>query len=147
VDLGYVEGRTHVLEIRWAEGRPEELLPRFAFKDGETALWSAKPNVFSCARTLGYDTALIGRHLPYPRVLGGSLGLAHWRPSVDCEQAGGVHVQWGAPESVGEPRAPGESPPAVLLDGCRTRRPGDPHRSRHRLRACFSTCRFLSRRV
>jgi putative ABC transport system substrate-binding protein len=29
-DLGYVEGRTHVLEIRWAEGRPEETLPGFA---------------------------------------------------------------------------------------------------------------------
>jgi putative tryptophan/tyrosine transport system substrate-binding protein len=29
-DLGYVEGRTHALETRWAEGRPEETLPRFA---------------------------------------------------------------------------------------------------------------------
>jgi ABC-type uncharacterized transport system substrate-binding protein len=29
VELGYVEGRTHVLEIRWAEGRPEESFPRF----------------------------------------------------------------------------------------------------------------------
>src|SRR5262245_56342895 len=28
-DLGYVEGRTHQFEIRWAEGRPEEMLPRF----------------------------------------------------------------------------------------------------------------------
>ncbi len=28
-DLGYVEGRTHVLEIRWAEGRPEDTFPRF----------------------------------------------------------------------------------------------------------------------
>jgi putative ABC transport system substrate-binding protein len=27
-DLGYVEGRTHVLEVRWAEGRPEETFPR-----------------------------------------------------------------------------------------------------------------------
>ncbi|PYN85992.1 MAG: hypothetical protein DMD87_20800 [Candidatus Rokuibacteriota bacterium] len=60
------------------------------FRDGKTAPWSAQPNVFSRARTLGYDTALIGWHLPYPRVLGGSLGLAHWRPSVDYEQARGV---------------------------------------------------------
>jgi hypothetical protein len=29
-DLGYVEGRTYTLEARWGEGRPEELLPRFA---------------------------------------------------------------------------------------------------------------------
>jgi len=28
-DLGYVEGRTHEFEIRWAQGRPEEILPRF----------------------------------------------------------------------------------------------------------------------
>jgi putative ABC transport system substrate-binding protein len=28
-ELGYVEGRTHVLEIRWAEGRPEDTFPRF----------------------------------------------------------------------------------------------------------------------
>jgi len=27
-DLGYVEGRTHVLEIRWAEGRSEDAFPR-----------------------------------------------------------------------------------------------------------------------
>jgi putative ABC transport system substrate-binding protein len=27
-DLGYVEGRTHVLEIRWADGRPEKTFPR-----------------------------------------------------------------------------------------------------------------------
>ncbi len=28
LDLGYVEGRTHVLEIRWTKERPEENLPR-----------------------------------------------------------------------------------------------------------------------
>ncbi len=27
-DFGYVEGRTHVFEIRWAEGRPETTFPR-----------------------------------------------------------------------------------------------------------------------
>src|SRR5262245_1357840 len=29
-ELGLVEGRTHVLETRWAEGRPEETWPRFS---------------------------------------------------------------------------------------------------------------------
>ena len=29
-DLGYTEGRTHMLELRWAETRPEEAFPRFA---------------------------------------------------------------------------------------------------------------------
>src|SRR5262249_12429406 len=61
-----------------------------AFKDGKTAPWSAEPNAFGRARTLGYDTALVGWHLPYPKVLGGSLGLAYWKPSVDYEQARGA---------------------------------------------------------
>ncbi len=59
------------------------------FADGKVARWSAYPNVFSRARVLGYDTAVIGWHLPYPRVLGGSLGLADWRPSVAAEQTRG----------------------------------------------------------
>jgi len=62
------------------------------FRNGKTALWSAEPNVFSRARALGYDTALVGWLLPYPRVLGASLGLAHWRPSVDHEQARGATI-------------------------------------------------------
>jgi ABC-type uncharacterized transport system substrate-binding protein len=28
VEMGYVEGRTHVLEVRWAEGPPEEAFPQ-----------------------------------------------------------------------------------------------------------------------
>ena len=53
------------------------------------ARWSAEPNVFTRARTLGYDTALIGSHLPYPRVLGVSLGVADWRPSAAHDVARG----------------------------------------------------------
>ena len=60
------------------------------FKDGKTAPWSAEPNVFGRARTLGYDTALVGWRLPYSRIIGSSLGLAHWKPSVDDEQARGA---------------------------------------------------------
>ena len=72
------------------------------FTDGKTARWSAHPNVFSRARALGYDTALIGWHLPYPRVLGGSLGAADWRPSAAYEQTRGhtfgqtLQNQWGS---------------------------------------------------
>src|SRR5262245_65852269 len=29
-EIGLVEGRTHVLETRWGEGRPEETMPRFS---------------------------------------------------------------------------------------------------------------------
>jgi hypothetical protein len=70
------------------------------FRDGKTARWSTHPNVFSRAR-MGYDTAVIGWHLPYPRVLGGSLGVADWRPSEAHEQARGdtfgqtLRNQWG----------------------------------------------------
>jgi hypothetical protein len=64
-----------------------------AFREGKPTRWSTYPNVFSRARALGYDTAVIGWHLPYPRVLGGSLGLADWRPSDAYEQARGD--TWG----------------------------------------------------
>jgi hypothetical protein len=79
---------------------PNEL--ELTFADGKTARWSALPNVFSRARVLGYDSALIGWTLPYPRVLGRSLGLADWRPSVAYEQTRGDTVsqalrnQWGS---------------------------------------------------
>jgi hypothetical protein len=71
------------------------------FADGKTGLWSAQPNVFSRARVFGYDTAVVGWQLPYPRVLGSSLGGAAFRPSVAHEQARGATVnealrnQWG----------------------------------------------------
>jgi Sulfatase len=79
---------------------PNEL--ELTFKDGATARWSAYPNVFSRARALGYDTAAIGWHLPYPRVLGRSLGVAEWRPSDTHEQARGdtfgaaLRSQWAS---------------------------------------------------
>jgi hypothetical protein len=59
------------------------------FADGKTALWGSHPNVFSRARTLGYDTAVVGWRLPYPRVLGSALGAAAWRPSAASEQTRG----------------------------------------------------------
>jgi hypothetical protein len=59
------------------------------FADGKTARWAAHANVFTRARALGYDTALIGWHLPYPRVLGASLGAAAFRPSAVHEAARG----------------------------------------------------------
>ena len=46
--------------------------------------------MFTRVRTLGYDTALIGWHLPYPRVLGASLAVADWRSSAAYERARGT---------------------------------------------------------
>jgi hypothetical protein len=87
-----------VVAVRPASPNDLEL----TFTDGKAVRWSAHPNVFSRARALGYDTALIGWQLPYPRILGGSLGVADWRPSVAHEQARGETLgqalwnQWGS---------------------------------------------------
>jgi hypothetical protein len=83
-----------------APASPNDL--ELTFREGKPALWSGHPNVFSRARALGYDTAAIGWHLPYPRALGNSLGAADWRPSDAHEQARGVTFtetfrnQWGS---------------------------------------------------
>jgi hypothetical protein len=74
--------------IAVAPASPNDL--ELTFKDAKPALWSTYPNVFSRARALGYDTAAIGWHLPYPRALGSSLGLADWRPSDAHEQTRGA---------------------------------------------------------
>jgi hypothetical protein len=63
------------------------------FTDGKTTRWSAHPNVFARARVFGYDTAVVGWHLPYPRVLGGSLGAAAFRPSAAFEQTRGDTIR------------------------------------------------------
>lgn len=68
-----------------APTNPHDL--RLTFSDGKVAQWSAHPTAFSHARAMGYDTAVIGWHLPYPRLLGGSLGVADWRPSDVHEYA------------------------------------------------------------
>jgi len=79
---------------------PNDLVLTFAH--GKAARWSVSPNVFSRVRVLGYDAAAIGWHLPYPRVLGASLGAADWRSSIAHEQTRGETFvetllnQWGS---------------------------------------------------
>lgn len=45
---------------------------------GASAEWSALPSVFSQARELGLNTALVGWYHPYSRLLGGSLNYCSW---------------------------------------------------------------------
>jgi hypothetical protein len=45
---------------------------------GATTDWSALPSVFSQARELGVNTALVGWYHPYGRLLGGSLNYCSW---------------------------------------------------------------------
>jgi hypothetical protein len=47
---------------------------------GATVEWSALPSVFSQARELGVNTALVGWYHPYARELGGSLNYCSWYP-------------------------------------------------------------------
>ncbi|MGI8734306.1 MAG: sulfatase-like hydrolase/transferase [Pyrinomonadaceae bacterium] len=56
---------------------PQELLIKFG-DDGPAVSWSAQPNIFSRARELGVDTALVGWYHPYCRILGHSLTRCAW---------------------------------------------------------------------
>lgn len=47
---------------------------------GDTALWSQLPSVFSSARQLRVNTALVGWAHPYARVLGRALNYCAWYP-------------------------------------------------------------------
>jgi hypothetical protein len=54
---------------------------------GPTMDWSATSNIFSTARSLGFNTALVGWYHPYGRILGGSLNYCSWYPYPAFEQA------------------------------------------------------------
>jgi hypothetical protein len=54
---------------------------------GAIVEWSALPSVFSQARELGVNTALVGWYHPYARMLGGSLNYCSWYPFPFYEPA------------------------------------------------------------
>ena len=54
---------------------------------GATAEWSGLPSVFSQARDLGVNTALVGWFHPYSRVLGDSLNYCSWYAQPQFEPA------------------------------------------------------------
>ncbi len=70
--------------------------------NGVTTDWSAAPTVFSQARELGFNTALVGWYHPYSRVLGGSLNYCSWyaMPGFELARATtfdeAVHEQFAA---------------------------------------------------
>jgi Sulfatase len=51
---------------------------------GEEVRWGRRANVFSRARSLGFNTALIGWHFPYGRIMGDSLTVCSWYGDVDA---------------------------------------------------------------
>ena len=56
---------------------PQELMIKFG-DDAPAVSWSAQPNIFSRARELGFNTALVGWYHPYCRILGSSLTRCAW---------------------------------------------------------------------
>lgn len=56
---------------------------------GQKTDWSATPSVFSKAREMGFNTALIGWYHPYRRVLGSSLNYCAWYPYPGFEMGRG----------------------------------------------------------
>jgi hypothetical protein len=54
-----------------------ELMLTFA-DNNQAVPWSTQPNVFSRARTMGFNTALAGWYHPYCRIIGNSLTKCSW---------------------------------------------------------------------
>ena len=69
--------------ISWSHRTaPNELMLTFA-DNNQTVPWSTQPNVFSRARTMGFNTALAGWYHPYCRIIGNSLTRCSWEaPSI-----------------------------------------------------------------
>ncbi len=59
------------------------------FDTGITTSFNGLPNVFSSARELGFNTALVGWYLPYDRLLSGQLNFCAWWPWMPYESARG----------------------------------------------------------
>jgi len=57
------------------------------FDTGRTTTFNGLPTVFSAARQLGFNTALVGWYLPYDRLLSGQLNFCQWYPWPPYESA------------------------------------------------------------
>lgn len=52
----------------------------------DQVMWSSQANVFSRARQAGANTALVGWHNPYCRILGWSLTACAWEPNITMNE-------------------------------------------------------------
>jgi hypothetical protein len=73
-----IDGR---LVARAERAAPDGLRLRF-HEEAEVVAWGEGPNVFSRARELGHNTALVGWHHPYCRVIGDDLNVCKWESST-----------------------------------------------------------------
>ncbi len=72
------------------------------FDTGKTTTFNGLPTVFSSARALGFNTALLGWFIPYGHLLSGQLNFCQWYPWPPFESARGetfadaLHNQLGS---------------------------------------------------
>ena len=77
---------------------PNELM--ITFRDATEAVgWGTQPNVFSKARELGFNTAVVGWWHPYCRVIGDSLADCSWQGDV-WDHMGRVDLEMTLSESI-----------------------------------------------
>jgi hypothetical protein len=72
---------------------PDELYVTFR-GSGEKAGWSTQPNIFQDARAAGFNSAVIGFHHPYPRVLGGTVTESYFLPMMTLHQTPLYWSEW-----------------------------------------------------
>ena len=66
--------------IRKAEPLDSDDLAITYCETGKTVKWSREPNVFSKAREMGFNTAVIGGYHPYCRVINKDVSSCFWQP-------------------------------------------------------------------
>src|SRR5208282_732401 len=88
-----------ILGVRADEARQGCDLMMTPFDTGKTTTFNGLPTVFSSARELGFNTALVGWYIPYDRLLSGQLNFCQWYPWPPFESAraetfaGALHKQ------------------------------------------------------
>jgi len=76
-----------ILGVRAADNCKDCDLMITPFDTGKTTTFNGLPTVFSSARALGFNTALVGWYLPYDRLLSGQLNFCQWYPWPPFESA------------------------------------------------------------
>src|SRR5262249_13775524 len=128
-DLGYVEGRTHTLEIRWTDGRPENTFPGLGAElvnlgvDLIVSLTSqglveAKPAIASVPVVMAASTHPVERRLvaSYSRPGGNITGLATFTGEVFAKRGQLLAEAVRRVSRVGVLRLPGDQNDLVVRD-------------------------------
>ncbi len=128
-DLGYVEGRTHVLEIRWAEGRPEKTFPGFGAElvrlgvdlivsVSSLGLVEAMPSIARVPVVMAVSTHPVERRLiaSYSRPGGNVTGLATFTGEMFAKRVQLVAESLPGVSRVAILRLPGDQNDLIVRD-------------------------------